>query len=58
MGDTWRLLGSLALVAVLAILAVAYRDPPDVLLSLVGIALVQAWTFGVLGGPASRSTPH
>jgi len=49
MDDTWTVLGPLALVLVLVILAVAYRDPLDVLLSLLGIVLVQTWTFGMLG---------
>ncbi|MEF8812327.1 MAG: MMPL family transporter [Halovenus sp.] len=49
MSDTWIILGPLALVLVLVILVVAYRDLLDVLLSLLGIVLVQTWTFGMLG---------
>jgi len=47
--DTMSLLGPLALLFVLVTLAVVYRDLVDVLLSLVGIVLVQVWTFGTLG---------
>lgn len=47
--DTLSLLGPLALLFVLLTLVVVYRDVLDVALSLVGIALVQVWTFGTLG---------
>jgi hydrophobe/amphiphile efflux-3 (HAE3) family protein len=47
--DTMSLLGPLALLFVLVTLAVFYRDLVDVFLSLVGIVLVQVWTFGTLG---------
>jgi hydrophobe/amphiphile efflux-3 (HAE3) family protein len=47
--DTLSLLGPLALLFVLLTLVVAYRDVLDVALSLVGIVLVQVWTFGTLG---------
>ena len=47
--DTMSLLGPLALLFVLVTLAIVYRDLVDVLLSLIGIVLVQIWTFGTLG---------
>lgn len=49
MDDTWAILGPAALLLVLSILAIAYRDVVDVILSLFGIVLVQIWTFGMLG---------
>jgi predicted RND superfamily exporter protein len=47
--DTFRLVGPLALLFVLGVLAVAYRDVVDVAVSLLGVVLVQVWTFGALG---------
>jgi len=47
--ETLTLLGPAALLLVLAVLALAYRDLIDIVLGLVGIVLVQLWTFGTLG---------
>lgn len=47
--DTMSLVGPAALLLVVGILAIAYRDVLDVVLGLVGIVLVQLWTFGTLG---------
>jgi predicted RND superfamily exporter protein len=47
--DTMSLIGPVALVLVVLVLALAYRDVLDVLLGLAGIVLVQLWTFGTLG---------
>jgi len=47
--ETMLIVGPLALLLVVLALAVAYRDVLDVLVSLLGIVLVQLWTFGVLG---------
>jgi hydrophobe/amphiphile efflux-3 (HAE3) family protein len=47
--DTFAIVGPLALLFVLLTLVVVYRDPFDIGLSLVGIVLVQVWTFGALG---------
>lgn len=48
-GDSLAILGPLALLFVLAALSVAYRDPLDVALGLVGVVLVLVWTFGTMG---------
>jgi predicted RND superfamily exporter protein len=47
--DSVLLVGPLAILFVLLVLVVAYRDLLDILLGLVGIALALAWTFGVMG---------
>ncbi len=47
--DTLTILGPLALLLVLVVLALAYRDLVDIALSFFGILLVQIWTFGLLG---------
>ena len=47
--DTMALIGPLALLLVVFVLVLAYRDLVDVLLGLAGIVLVQLWTFGTLG---------
>jgi predicted RND superfamily exporter protein len=47
--DTMSLIGPVALVLIVLVLALAYRDVLDVLLGLAGIVLVQLWTFGTLG---------
>lgn len=49
LGDTMSVVGPIALLLVLGVLALAYRDVVDVVLGLVGIVLVQLWTFGMLG---------
>ena len=38
-----------AFLFVLAVLAIAYRDPLDILLGLLGVVLVLAWTIGFMG---------
>lgn len=48
-GESFALLGPLALVLVLAILTVTYRDPIDVLLGVTGIGLVLVWMGGFVG---------
>ncbi len=55
--DTLSLLGPLSLLFVLVTLAVVYRDLLDVLVSLLGIVLVQVWTFGWLGWSAIAFNP-
>lgn len=47
--DSFQLVGPFAVLFVLLALAVAYRDPVDLLLGLVGIGLVLVWTFGIMG---------
>ncbi|MFB6228064.1 MAG: RND family transporter [Halobacteriales archaeon] len=47
--DSVLLVGPLALGFVLFVLVVVYRDLLDILLGLLGIALVLVWTFGVMG---------
>lgn len=49
LGDTMGLVGPVALLLVVLILALAYRDLVDVVLGFTGILLVQFWTFGTLG---------
>jgi len=49
LGDTLSVVGPLALLLVVGVLALAYRDLLDVVLGLAGIVLVQLWTFGTLG---------
>jgi uncharacterized protein len=48
-GESFALIGPIALVLVLGLLAVAYRDPFDVVLGVAGIALVLAWMAGFVG---------
>jgi predicted RND superfamily exporter protein len=47
--DTFLIVGPIALLFVMVTLVLAYRDLLDIVLSLVGIVLVQVWTFGTLG---------
>ncbi|WP_226006806.1 efflux RND transporter permease subunit [Natrinema salinisoli] len=47
--DSLAMLGPLALAFVLISLSVAYRDPIDVVLGLVGVVAVLVWTFGATG---------
>ncbi|WP_323174241.1 MMPL family transporter [Natrialba sp. PRR66] len=49
MGDSLAIVGPLALLFVVVALIVAYRDLLDILLGLVGIAVVLIWTFGFMG---------
>jgi predicted RND superfamily exporter protein len=47
--DSVVIVGPLAALLMLLLLVAAYRDLPDVLLGLVGLGMVLAWTFGVMG---------
>jgi len=47
--DSVAIVGPLALIFVLIALVVAYRDPLDILLGLLGIGAVLLWTFGFMG---------
>ena len=49
MEDTMAIVGPLALLFVLTALIVAYRDPVDIVLGVVGVGIVLVWTFGVMG---------
>lgn len=49
MTDSLAIVGPLALLFVLVVLVIAYRDPIDIFLGLFGIALVLVWTFGFMG---------
>ncbi|SDR01135.1 MMPL family transporter [Natronobacterium texcoconense] len=48
-GDSFIIITPVALVLVLTILAITYRDVVDVLLGLGGIAVVMAWLGGLMG---------
>ncbi|ELZ23040.1 hypothetical protein C477_02965 [Haloterrigena salina JCM 13891] len=47
--DSLAIVGPLALLFVVGTLSIAYRDPLDVALGLVGIVLVLVWTLGTIG---------
>ncbi|RQG97794.1 efflux RND transporter permease subunit [Natrarchaeobius chitinivorans] len=49
MADSLAIVGPLALAFVVAALLVAYRDPLDIVLGVVGIVTVLVWTFGFMG---------
>ncbi|EMA36816.1 MMPL family transporter [Halobiforma nitratireducens] len=49
MGDSLAIVGPLALAFVTAALLIAYRDPLDIALGLIGIVTVLVWTFGFMG---------
>ncbi|RRJ29252.1 Patched family protein [Halocatena pleomorpha] len=49
MTDSLAIVGPLALVFVLIVLIIAYRDLLDILLGLFGIGVVLVWTFGFMG---------
>lgn len=49
MADSLAIVGPLALLFVLVVLIIAYRDPLDIILGLLGIGLVLLWTFGFMG---------
>ncbi|WP_435144338.1 MMPL family transporter [Halobaculum sp. P14] len=49
MTDSLLIVGPLAVLFVLVALAVAYRDPLDIILGLLGIGAVLVWTFGFMG---------
>jgi predicted RND superfamily exporter protein len=48
-GDSFTIIGPLALLLVLVTLVVAYRDVLDIVLGMAGIGLVLVWTFGAMG---------
>jgi len=49
MNDSLMIVMPLALLFVAVVLTIAYRDLFDILLGMVGIALVLIWTFGFMG---------
>ena len=49
MADSLALVIPLALLFVVVVLSIAYRDPLDILLGIAGIGLVLLWTFGFMG---------
>ncbi|MFU8869816.1 MMPL family transporter [Natronococcus sp.] len=49
MGDSLAIVGPLALLFVVVALAIAYRDPLDIVMGVVGIGGVLIWTFGFMG---------
>ncbi|WP_293032692.1 MMPL family transporter [Natronococcus sp.] len=49
MGDSLAIVGPLALLFVVGALAIAYRDPLDIVMGVVGIGGVLIWTFGFMG---------
>ncbi|WP_445677844.1 efflux RND transporter permease subunit [Salinarchaeum laminariae] len=49
MNDSLMIVMPLALLFVVVVLTIAYRDLFDILLGVVGIALVLIWTFGFMG---------
>jgi len=48
-GDSFAIIGPVALVLVFVTLVVAYRDPVDIALGMLGVGLVLLWTFGAMG---------
>ncbi|SEH12973.1 Predicted exporter protein, RND superfamily [Natronorubrum sediminis] len=48
-GDSFAIITPVALVLVLGVLAVTYRDVVDVLIGLFGISVVMAWLAGIMG---------
>jgi len=48
-GDSFAIITPFALVLVLFVLGVAYRDPLDILLAFLGIGVVLAWVGGIMG---------
>ena len=49
MADSLAIVLPLALLFVVVVLSIAYRDPLDILLGIVGIGFVLVWTFGFMG---------
>jgi predicted RND superfamily exporter protein len=49
LGDSTAIVGPIALLFVIVVLTIAYRDLLDILLGVVGILLVLLWTFGFMG---------
>jgi len=48
-GDSFAIIGPVALLLIVGILGVAYRDVLDVVVGLVGIGLVLVWMMGFMG---------
>jgi predicted RND superfamily exporter protein len=48
-GDSFAIITPFALVLILFVLGITYRDLLDILLAFVGIAVVMAWLAGVMG---------
>ena len=49
LGDSSAIVGPIALLFVIVVLTIAYRDLLDILLGVVGILIVLLWTFGFMG---------
>jgi predicted RND superfamily exporter protein len=49
LGDSFAIVGPLALLFVVVALTVAYRDLLDILLGVFGVLVVVLWTFGFMG---------
>ena len=49
LGDSIAIVLPLAVLFVVVVLSIAYRDPLDIILGLFGIGLVLVWTFGFMG---------
>ncbi len=49
MADSLTIVLPLALLFVVVVLTIAYRDPLDIFLGVLGIGLVLIWTFGFMG---------
>ncbi|MFW5938428.1 MAG: MMPL family transporter, partial [Halanaeroarchaeum sp.] len=48
-GDSFAIITPFALVLILFVLGITYRDPLDILLAFFGIGLVMAWLAGIMG---------
>ncbi|MFQ3295993.1 MAG: putative RND superfamily exporter protein, partial [Natrialbaceae archaeon] len=48
-GDSFAIITPFALVLILFVLGITYRDPLDILLAFFGIAVVMAWLAGIMG---------
>ncbi|WP_436901620.1 efflux RND transporter permease subunit [Halovenus halobia] len=48
-GDSFAIITPFALVLILFVLGITYRDVLDILLAFLGIALVMAWLVGIMG---------
>ncbi len=49
MADSMAIVLPLALLFVVVVLSIAYRDPLDIILGVTGIGMVLVWTFGFMG---------
>ena len=49
LADSMAIVLPLALLFVVVVLSIAYRDPLDIILGVFGIGLVLVWTFGFMG---------